>query len=142
MRRIDTVCCPEGTPVRVYSPLELVTAPRRVPSTVTCASARPRPLAASVTRPRTLPVVACAVRSDGVRVSATASAVRARRTEVRVMLLSPISGFSLSPVGAGAFEGRRYDMFGCGAGQAFPSGNGHLFSRNRYETCWTRTWEE
>jgi len=66
----------------VKSPLTPVTAPSRVPSTETCASGRPRPPAASVTRPRTAPVVAWEKRREGDATSASASAARALRRAV------------------------------------------------------------
>ncbi len=57
MRRAARVRAPAGTAVIVKVPSEPVAAPSRVPVTTTCTASSARPDAASVTRPRTVPVV-------------------------------------------------------------------------------------
>src|SRR3954465_3329751 len=71
MRRTVMVRGPVGTPVSVYSPFGPVIAPIRVPDTVTWTSGRPRPSAASVTRPLIVPVGACAASRIGEAIAST-----------------------------------------------------------------------
>src|SRR6185295_9127014 len=68
------VCDPAGTFVMTESPLGWVTAPNRVPVTVTCAATTGAAPSASVTLPRTVAVFCAASAPGKARLPASASA--------------------------------------------------------------------
>ena len=80
MRRTTIEREPLGTPTMRYSPFTPLIAPTRVPATLNCASASPRPFAASVTLPRTVPDTLWASSSAGSPIIASASAITPRHT--------------------------------------------------------------